>query len=202
MIEAINNENNEGGNGSTVVLTVTVRDAEGRIVSEECKDNDLYLLNWGALIAGVLKEAISTSYAQRFKGHNLDGDSYTTGGGFWGSVSNTNEDGGGWDNTGRIQFGVSSTPPTIYDYKLGNYTAEVQPNAPVILNDGNVIKIVFTGTLSFENEITLSEVAYKVLEPHARVDCILTRDIFTPVTVPAGGSITVQMEFWLNGMPA
>ncbi|RXE56402.1 hypothetical protein ABH15_09975 [Methanoculleus taiwanensis] len=202
MIDAINNESSEGGNGSAVHLTVTVRDAEGRIVSEECKDNDLYLLNWGALIAGVLKEAISTSYAQRFKGHDLNGDSYTTGGGFWGSPDNSQEDGGGWDNTGRIQFGVSSTPPTIYDFALGNYTAEVQPNAPVILNDGNTIKIVFTGTLSFENSITLSEVAYKVKEPHARVYCILTRDIFTPVTVPAGGSITVQFEYWLNGMPS
>ena len=60
MIDAINNESSEGGNGSAVHLTVTVRDAEGRIVAEECKDNDLYLLNWGALIAGVLKEAIST----------------------------------------------------------------------------------------------------------------------------------------------
>ena len=196
---------NEGNNGSAVKLTVSVRDAHGDIIEERCKDDDLYLMNWGVLIATMLQTGINTGAGNPFRGFDLSGNSFFCGTS-WASFGNptgsTAFNTCSADNKGRVMFGVSGVAPTLNDYRNGNNMLSVSPNAPTIINDGNVMKIIFTATAAVENEITLSECAYYVILPTAgEKTAILTRDTFEPVTVPAGGSITVSFEYWLNGVP-
>lgn len=198
-------DENEGNNGSGVKLIIWVRDAHGNIVGERSKDDDLYLMNWGVLIATMLQVGINTGVGTPFRGHDTSGSSYFSGSrwGAFGQPSGSSYNSAGADNTGRVMFGVSAVPPTLEDYKNGNNMITVSPNAPVITNEGNIMKISFTATAPVENEITLSECAYYVKSPvNGYPTVILTRDIFDPVTVPAGGSLTVLFEFWLNGVPA
>lgn len=195
------------GNGAGITLLIEARDADGKIIYEECKDNDLYLKNWGLLLCGMLKEAINNVYADTYKGHNLSGDTFNLYGMVYAdpTISDTPWAYGSWGNKARVRLGSSSTAATIADYDVLNYIMEVQPTAPVMTNAANVLKLMMTSTAAVENETTFAEVALCIRSPFERSTAptpfCITRDTFTPVTVPAGGSLTISFEFWFNGMP-
>lgn len=195
-----------GAAGAGITLKVTAKDKDGNILSEECKDGDLYLRNWGLLLCNWLRIAINTSYAESYKPFNISGDTWVL------SSQNrfyadpppqSNHTNGGWGNQARVRVGSSQVAPDVMQYDCLNYINEVIPTAPAISNDGNTIKLVFTAVVPVSNETTFAETALKIRDPMASNGnylCI-TRDNFTPVIIPAGGSLTLQYEFWFNAMP-
>jgi hypothetical protein len=63
------------------------------------------------------------------------------------------------------------------------------------------IKIVFTATFSFETEQVCSEIGVIISFKDTGNNTyymLIARDTFTPVTVQAGGSITIQYEMVFN----
>ncbi|MDN7025082.1 hypothetical protein FGU65_09310 [Methanoculleus sp. FWC-SCC1] len=191
-------ENAPPGAGSGIALTVTVRDAEGNIIDEKCKNGDLFLRNWGYVIAGLLKYGFNYTGVKDYFYNLPDGTVYKVPDTLYWCAGQSY-----WLNTGRIVLGGSSQAPSVLDYKLGNQLKEVVPNLPALVTDGNIIKIIFTGTASFEVETIVSEVGIKMNNPCVigGTAIFLTRDTFEAVTVSAGGTITVQFEMWFNGVP-
>ncbi len=192
-------DKNESTNSSGIGLKIVVKDKDGNITAERCKDDDLFLLNWGLLVAGFLKY----SFAREASGptyifHKTNGETATVQptSYFYNGITH-------WPNGGRICLGGSSKAPTIHDYRLGSEILQIVPNLPALTNEGNVLKIIFTGTASFAGDANLAEVGLMIENPLLDNAMILvTRDTFDPVTVMAGGTITVQFEIWFNGMPA
>lgn len=190
-------EENKNGNGSGVGLKIVVKDKDGNVTAERCKDDDIFLKNWGLLVAGWLKYAFLNSAAGSYIFHKTSGETVTITSAIWGYAVQR------YVNVGRICLGGSSTAPTVDDYRLGSEITQIVPNIPALVYDGNILKIIFTGTASFEGDVTLSEVGLQVENPLADgTNILITRDIFDSVTVAAGGTITVQFEIWFNGMPA
>jgi hypothetical protein len=192
------------GNGAGIDLKITVRDKDGRIVNEQCKEGDIYLYNWAVLVASVLKngfagQATSKTYygIRQSDGAQL---AYTTQW-FYRSDTGTLY----WGNNGRICLGSSSQAAAIRDYCLAAPVKEIVPSVPLIQQDGNTLKIVVSGTASFASETMLSECGLAICHPfgtdNGTYRMMITRDTFTATTVPAGGTITLQFELWFNAMP-
>lgn len=191
------------GNGAGIDLKITVRDKDGRIVNEQCKDGDIYLYNWAVFVASILKngfsgQAVSKTYygIRQSDGAQL---ALTT---QWFYRSDTGNL--WWGNNGRICLGSSSQAANIRDYCLAAPVKEIVPSVPLIQQDGNTLKIVVSGTASFASETMLSECGLVICHPFTTdtsLRMLITRDTFTPTTVPAGGTITLQFELWFNAMP-
>lgn len=188
----------EGGNGAGISLKVTAYDKDGKKTAEVCKDGDLFLKNWAVMIAAILKYGFNYGGQKAYIFTKEDGQTlYLAGGGMYFYVPQSY-----WYNTGRVVLGSSTAAPTVNDCRLGAPLVEITPNLPVLQNSGNVIKVIFTATASFENQVTVSEVGIKVENPILHDNWMyITRDTFDPVMVAAGGTITVQFEMWFNGMP-
>ena len=195
-----NSEIEPSGNGSGIDLRVTVRDKDGRIINEQCKEGDLYLLNWMVLMANFFKCGLDGTtgnkyyyYIQRTQAQlSHCGPFYYTSNGDY------------WANTGKIVLGSSQQPPGLRDFDIAVPVKEITPSVPVISSVGNVLKVIVSGTASFTSETVVGEAGLQVAFPditNATHPALITRDIFDPVTVPAGGSITLQFELWFNGMP-
>ncbi|PKG31107.1 MAG: hypothetical protein CW742_15130 [Methanoregula sp.] len=113
--------------------------------------------------------------------------------------------GDNWANNGKILLGSSQQAPNIRDINVAVSVTEMTPSVPVISTTGNTIKVITSGTASFASETVIGEASLLLAEPWGTVNTnriAVTRDTFTPVTVPAGGSITVQFEMWFNAMPS
>lgn len=193
MIET-NTNNESNGNGAGISLKVAVTDKDGNLTAERCKDGDIFLKNWGLLVAGVLKYMFCKSAGGQYIFQIVNGTTII-------SQNAEYPRYGGPCNLGRIALGGSKKAATVYDYCAGSEIIQVVPNVPAIANVGNVIKTIFTGTASFEGDVTLAEVSLYVNNPFGGGLIAITRDTFDPVTVTAGGTITVQFEIWWNGMP-
>jgi hypothetical protein len=198
----------ETGNGAGIDLKITVRDRDGKIVNSLCKDGDIYLYNWAVFVASLLKYGFVGSVSKQYYGiRKSDGAQL----GF--ATNNTiatgyqNGSNWRWGNGGRICLGASSQAATIRDFDLAAPVKEIVASVPILQQDGNTLKVIVSGTASFTSETTLSECALAVCLPWNQSDdptinrVIITRDTFTAVTVPAGGTITLQFELWFNAMP-
>lgn len=189
----------EGGNGAGIGLKITAYDKDGNKTAEVCKDGDLFLKNWAVMIAATLKYGFNYTGQKSYIFTKEDGQTlYLAAGAAYFYAAHSY-----WINTGRVVLGSSTALPTINDYRLGAPLIEITPNLPVLQNNGNVIKVIFTATASFENQVTVSEVGIKIENPVSQDSFVyITRDTFDPVTVTAGGTITIQFEMWFNGMPS
>lgn len=194
------------GNGAGIDLKITVRDKDGRIVNEQCKEGDIYLYNWAVFLAHLLKYGFSGTNSKAYYAiRKSDGVqiNMSTVNVYSSNGTGTNQY---WGNNGRISLGSSVQAATIRDYNLAAPVIEVTPSVPLIQQAGNVLKVVVSGTASFSSETTLSECALAVSLPGCQNNTdqrvIITRDTFTATTVPAGGTITTQFELWFNGMPS
>jgi len=190
------------GNGSGIDLRVTVRDANGEIVHQECKEGDLYLYNWAVWLVGILKfgfnAMVSTKYYYGLRRDNTQRSGY----GYVEAVAN----GDYWAGGGKIQIGSSTQPASILDFAIAVPVSEITPGVPVIVSTGNVVKVIISGTASFASQTVVSEAGLVLTDldysNNSTYKTLVTRDTFTAVTVPAGGSITLQFELWFNGMPS
>jgi len=185
-------------------LTITAKDAAGNQIAHQVKENDIFLWNWAVLIAQFLKLQFAPMDATTYGYKNTAGTQLTTTPAyFYGYRGSPNYD---WKSTWRVQIGSGSNAPAISDYSLQTYVKEVQPTIPdiVIPQSGNLLKLVFSSTFTFTAETVCAETAIKASGclasgVAAAQDFLLTRDTFTPVTVPAGGTITLQHELLFNG---
>ncbi len=192
----------------TVRLIVRTYDAAGRQLTEECKDNDIFLYNWATLIANWIKAAFCASLTGTYPWKNLEGVDKTTQQGEFSGSCRTGDGAVSADirDTGFVQVGSDPTPPQISDYKLGTFIAEATPTPPAIYVVGQVIKIVFTTTFAMAQETTIAETGIRMCgcisrDLTAAGKFLITRDTFTPATVPANGTVSVQHELWFNGTP-
>jgi hypothetical protein len=187
------------GNGSGIDLRVTVRDKDGRIINEQCKEGDLYLLNWMVLMANFFKCGLDGTTTNKYYYFIQRNQTQLLHYGlFYGANNNA------WANAGKVILGSSQQPPGIRDFDIAVPVKEITPSVPVISSEGNVVKVIVSGTASFTSETIVSEAGLQVAFPNTNTavnTALITRDIFDPVTVPAGGSITLQFELWFNGMP-
>lgn len=183
---------------SGITLKVRACDAEGNVTAEECKENDLFLWNWGVFIAQIFK--------MQFQYYDPTVYQFTDIGGTTRNTSATTLYGynsGQWNDTARVQIGSGTNAPSITDYALQQFIAEVIPNLPDVVVSGNTLKVVFAATFPFADATTVAETGIKM------GDCLvdgytflITRDTFTPVTVSAGGSLSLQYELWFNATPS
>jgi len=193
------------GNGAGIDLKITVRDKDGNIIDQQCKEGDIYLYNWAVLIASMLKCGFANGTAKSyFAIRKTDGVQLTGPSTMYGASPS----GPAWSGGGKVCLGASNQTPGIRDFNLAAPVVEVSPSIPFINQDGNTLKIVVSATASFAAQTTLCECGLAVSLPWVtgadtttnRV--LITRDIFDAVTVPTGGTITVQFELWFNAMPA
>lgn len=192
--------------GAGVDLKITAFDKNGVMVQEVCKEGDIYLKNWVLFLSSMFKEGINNLYPDTYKIITPDYNTATIGGLFGSDPAAVTGSTGqyNWQNSGKIQLGTSTEAATISDYCLMGLVKEIQPGAPSLINDGNILKIIIGGTASFETETTLAECGIKIRSPYdanSSTYMLLTRDTFDAVTVPTGGSLTIQFELWFNGMP-
>ncbi len=203
-------------NGSGIDLFVTVRDKDGRIVSELCKEGDLYLYNFVVIIAGILKSALCHSPVKPYYVIGRDGvqiqastpvfcsqTQYTNGSSSHYLIQN-------WANQGKIVVGSASTPPQTWDFDLGLPIKEIPGLLPTIETSGNTLRVCMAGTALFDVETVLCETGLSLTPPWwcpnqtaqpAPTPVLITRDTFPAQTVPAGGTATIRFELWFNAMP-
>lgn len=198
----------KGKPGAILALKITTRNAEGEIIAEEYKENDIYLWNWAVFLAQILKLQFAPLDATTYGYKSTQGTARVTTNA---NLNGNNDPGNNWGSDcgglWRVQIGGGTNAPAITDYSLQTWIKEVQPTIPDIVTATPILKIVFSSTFSFTADTTVSETAVKATGMitsgiTSADDYILTRDIFTPVTVPAGGTVTLQHELWFNGTPS
>lgn len=187
---------------SGITLKIKATDAAGKVFHEECRENDLFLWNWGVFWAQFFKVQFNYTDPTTFAWKDLNGaERVTSAGNLYGWYDASPDIWYGL-NEGRVRVGSGNTAPTISDYALQSEVAAVVPNPPVVVTSGNIIKVLFTATFTFQMEKTCGEVGVSVSDFLDGSNAMLiTRDIYTPVTVPAGGALALQYELWFNGTP-
>jgi len=195
----------KGKPGAIVALKITTRNAAGEIIAEEYKKDDIYLWNWAVLLAQILKLQFAPMDTTTYAYKNTAGTAKVTTATYLNGRQN--RWGTSFEGMWKVQIGSGSNVPAITDYALQTWVKEVQPTIPDLVTLGNVVKIVFSSTFSFTAETICAETAIKATgclssTIDAASDFIITRDTFTPVTVPAGGTVTLQHELWFNGTPS
>lgn len=96
---------------------------------------------------------------------------------------------------GILEVGTGTTPPTEDDYKLENKVDLRLSNQSVILSPPNLV-IVGTFKNNTSEAVTITEVAYRLLNRRDELqdnnDFIVSRDLITPITIPADERRTIQ----------
>lgn len=188
---------------SCMMLDIRAFDAEGKEIFREYKEDDLFLWNWGCYLAHWLKRSINTSDGTLYGAKDENGNDVN-----FGDFFHTSDDYssyvGNWANSLKAAVGGGSVAPAITDYQLGQKWQEVMPTAPKLIVTGSILKILFSASFPFAAETICSEVGLVMKGAYgtSAARFFMTRDTFTPVTVPAGGSLTVQFELWFNGTPS
>ena len=90
--------------------------------------------------------------------------------------------------------GSGSTPPTEDDYKLENPIALTSAGQSILYDKEHTITIVEVLKNASSESVTITEVACKVHGGNygGAWDWIISRDLITPITIPAGETRTIQ----------
>lgn len=188
-------------------LHVTAKDAAGNVIAHQIKDNDIFLWNWIVFLAQFFKMQFAPSDSTVYQWVNIEGTPRNTQPQYlFGGSDSPGQTAWHFNGMWRIQIGSGSDAPAITDYCLQTYVKEVQPTIPDIVFPiaGNVLKLVMSSTFTFTAETVCAETAIRGIGGFTNTFAVadqylLTRDTFTPVTVPAGGTITLQHELLFNG---
>lgn len=196
---------------SMLAILVKGFDEDGNVITEEYKKNDLYLWNFGVFLTHWIKRWNNTSDPTTYQYTDITGTVRTISGAVYSShnMNSYYDPGsyeGNWANSLKAIVGSNDTPPMITDYQLYAEVAEALPTAPALITSGSILKQLFSATFPMSSETVCAEIGLKMKsqdrgEGNAGYYTLITRDVFAPVTVPAGGSLTVQFEFWWNGTP-
>jgi hypothetical protein len=193
---------NRNGKGAILRIVGIVKDAQGTEISRFAKDNDIYLWNWAVLVAHFLKMNFCPADATTYAWKGIDGTTRgTTATQFPANGNWTDYYGSAW----KVQIGGGTTGAAVTDVALQSFIQEVTPTLPEIITADPILKIAFSSTFAFTSQTVVSETAIKangmICAVNQSFPYLITRDTFTPQTVPAGGSITIQHELWFNGTP-
>lgn len=182
-----------------------VRDSEGNLIGVRAKENDMFTANFGAWLAAIFKLGFAKDSATTYTAIDENGNART-----FGNYSTTTDDVDrgspmhvDFGNAFRVAIGSSTAAPTVNDIALGAEITRVQANMPQVVADPTTgeLKIIFSASFSFESEQTVAEIGvfFKARDTGNNTFYILVaRDTFDPVTVSAGGSVTIQYEWVFN----
>jgi len=177
---------------ASVELLIEVRDGKGKVVATRRCRSDLALNNFAELINSAFFTPLETiptggtvEWAEMVQEDGLTRGFYTwTATGESAIVRSTGFDGGV-----QIAVGTGTTSPTRYDYKL---EAKVKQGTPTRTATAEYTSLAVS--LVLETAATVAEAGLLMqLWNHydELVWVLLFRDIFTPIDVPAGGTISV-----------
>jgi len=186
-------------------LDVRVLDADGRLVHQHRQRISSATSNWPKFLAyavfvppGLIGSIATRGYvtddagAQKAIGGGTNNAAYS-----WDAV------GSGWGSLWWIAFGNATSPTFSRDkYKLSSELARVAISAPSFSVTASNATISFSATYSPSTGVTITEVGlYLKFEIWDSTDdnaayALMFYDVLSsPVTVPAGGSITVTYVF-------
>jgi len=171
-----------------VELKVEVRDREGRLVGVRSKESDLILNNFKEMLAGIWAPRTSVGVTRALVhdgGAAVDVNMLLTS-----PLFNT-----GAESGAVIGVGTSTVAPTRDDYKLG---APVKGGTPTLTVGADYVSWAISLVLDAAADI--AEAGMSCV--YCRADNILSwflmfRDTFTPISVPAGGTISVTYTLTL-----
>lgn len=183
---------------TSVLLHVVSRDAEGNVVTDQWKENDLYLWNFANWTASIFGAVEYTYDIKADDGTELGVRTYLF-------VPTGYYD----DSDVVIQVGNGTTSPTISDYQMdsaGTWFDEQAISSPSVSWVGNLANISMSATFSYVSAQNVSEAGFGLINfyhvtPSAGADSdtlLLMRDTFTPVEVGAGGDITITYIMRMN----
>ncbi|WP_290624627.1 hypothetical protein [Archaeoglobus sp. UBA230] len=184
---------------------LVVKNADGEVVGVREKDNDMFTANFGAWLAAIFKLGFTKDSATTYTAIDENGTARTLGNYSSNSdyVNRASPIHCDWGNQFRVAIGSSTSAPTVNDIALGAEVARVQANMPQVVADPSTgeLKIIFSATFSFDQEQTVSEIGvffYARDKNNNGFNILVARDTFEPVTVSAGGSVTIQYEWVFN----
>jgi len=163
-------------------LTIRVYDKNGRLVATRRKKSGLMTHGMKVpLIAFIACHTVNITcedgVTREFHGRNYD---------IYNHVS-------GWDK--KIAVGSGTTPPADGDYALEAKVAETLEVTVTELTNG----VSISCSIGFATEQTLSECGYFHYTTSgtdaAEHWYMIARDVFTAVTVPPGGAISITYKF-------
>jgi hypothetical protein len=194
-------------NTGTVKLHILVHDKDGKLVKEKFIDNDMYLDQWGAIIAALFKNLGNGTYAgsTTYSCKNTTGAAVTLGG-----VASTGNSPffaaalEGLTNSLLVSIGDSTQAAAHTDYGLVGtnrgtaYPASIAESNP----SGNILYVSFSVTITLGGTgYTITEAIVQIIvldSAGAQKTLAITRDVFTGIPVPANGSITLNYTFQYN----
>lgn len=193
-------------NSSAVKLHIVVHDKNGKFVSEKFIDNDMYLDQWGAIIAALFKNLGNATYtlSTTYSCKNSAGTSILLGG------VNTNNSPfmasalEGLVGQLKVAVGTGTNAAVHTDYWLQTPVtgASAYPAAVTETNpSGSILYVSFSATITIAAGAAVTEaiVTLIVLSSTAVQQGVsITHDVFSVVNVPAGGSITLNYTFQFN----
>jgi len=188
-------------------LRVEVRDKRGKLIDVRESKSDLILNNFRNILAALLKPYEDLAAKARRDASTVDLGGTSRSIPVWGNYE------GGWDLgvafTGahkspswpigvRIRIGTSTVAPSRGDYKLG---AEVAYGTPSQTVGADYISWAISITLTTAADIAEAGMScfFQLATAASTATCevLLFRDTFTPVSVPAGGTISVTYKLTL-----
>jgi hypothetical protein len=172
----------------TAEWKIQIRDREGKLLKQLCKNGDLILLNWKRLASAfgllcgnqngvvmVRENGITSAYGVYWWHYSLNVSS----------------------NLGRsgiaIVVGSSTTPPSPSDYCLGDKWGD-SGEIPIAISNPSPEEwnLTVSKTFGVDTQKTLAELGIKLIEPINNSHYLLCRDVLPQsITIPAGGSVTV-----------
>jgi len=188
-------------------LRIEVRDKKGKLIAiRRCK-SDLILNNFKNVLAVLLTPYVDLGLGDRKTAGVTDigGTARTLT--VWANRANTG--GYGLNFTGahrdpswpigvRIRIGTSTVAPTRDDYKLG---AEVKYGSPTQTVGADYISWAISLVLDAAADIAEAGMScffqLGFAAPTSWCEVLLFRDTFTPISVPAGGTISVTYTLTL-----
>jgi len=190
-----------------VELEVKVYDGKGKLMAEGRKEGDLILDNFKWMLSQLLRayEEIAVGVAREVALVALGGTSFsvpiwanrTIGVGYGLNFTGCHLD-PDWPIGVRIRVGTSTVSPTRGDYKLGS---EVAYGTPTITVGADYISWAVSITLETAADIAEAGMSsFYQTSSGAATDVrefLLLRDTFTPISVPAGGTISVTYKLTL-----
>lgn len=184
--------------GFSTLLLVKAYDKDGNLIAERVKEGDLWLKNFLFIIYGVFnpREGSDPSFTtDTGETQTIDVKDYSTPSIF--------DHLGDSNNFVKIAIGTGTTTPYVDDYKLESEVARATVSEPQYNIIGNAMNITFSATFTLDTATDISESGVVIgCNRDTTVDVdwwmFVIRDTFDPVSVPAGGTITITYIIRLN----
>jgi hypothetical protein len=192
---------------SVVHLEIIVRNKEGKIIETRKQEGDIYLDQWGAIIAALFKNCGNGTYSgsTTFSCKDTGGTARTLGG----AASSGNSplfasalEGPSGSVQVAIGTGTNAAAHTDYALQTPISGATAYPSSITESNpSGNILYVSFsvTITLSAAAAVTEAIVTLVVYDSSGTSRTLaITHDVFSAVNVPASGSITLNYTLQFN----